>query len=65
MATRLTLDQWRVSEGLEDEDDYIERLQAITFDGICPPLCDTCGDVEPDGHCSHGFPSIMLEAGLI
>lgn len=30
------------------------------------PACCTCGSkVEPDGHCPHGNPSILLEKKLI
>jgi len=41
-------------------------LQAVVLDGEnAPALCDHGCEVEPDGTCPHGCPSILLAAGLI
>ena len=52
------------------EDDQLAILQEAVYDGDCPVLCKCkdgdCGDeVEPDGHCEHGCPSILLAVGII
>ena len=41
----------------------LETLEAWTNAGICEAT-DGCV-VEPDGACSHGYPSWLLELGLI
>jgi len=46
----------------EDQPD-IDELQEYVSDGICPAT-DGC-DVEPDGVCSHGYPSWLLHLGYI
>jgi len=63
----VSLAQWRLEEGLESEEDFIEALESYSREAICPVLCDDpeCDDVEPDGRCQHGHPSVMLEAGVI
>lgn len=33
--------------------------------GIVPTRCEEGCQVEPDGVCPHGCPSVLLEAGLI
>jgi hypothetical protein len=35
------------------------------MDGICPACCSEGCEVEPDGHCEHGCPSVLVAAGLI
>ncbi len=41
-------------------------LQAVVYDGDnAPALCDHGYEVEPDGICPHGCPSILLAAELI
>lgn len=62
---RLKLDDWRWQEGLEDEDAFTERLRELTIDSVCPALCDEGCEVEPDGTCEHGCPSVLLDVGLI
>lgn len=40
-------------------------LKDATFDGVCPACCDEGCEVEPDGKCEHGCPSVLIVAGLI
>lgn len=43
-----------------------ELLQAIVLDDEnAPALCEDGCEVEPDGHCPHGHPSILLALGMI
>ena len=41
----------------------VDQLQEWENDGGCEAL-DGCW-VEPDGHCSHGYPSWLIYMGLI
>ena len=34
-------------------------------DSVVPALCIDGCEVEPDGRCPHGCPSVLLAAGLI
>jgi len=34
-------------------------------DSIVPACCSEGCEVEPDGRCEHGCPSVLLAAGLI
>lgn len=49
--------------------DYGETLESMleraVEDGVCPACCDEGCEVEPDGTCEHGNPSILLDQGLI
>ena len=41
----------------------INNLEAIFFDSIVPACCKYECEVEPDGHCKHGNPSVLLDLG--
>lgn len=68
---RITLKQWAKEEGLInehgkiDKEAYVDRLGEFVYDSLCPVLCDECSEIEPDGHCEHGCPSVLLAAGMI
>jgi hypothetical protein len=66
-AAKMTLADWRAREGLQDEDALTEFLSGCIADAVCPTLCESldCDDVEPDGECRHGHPSVLREMGLI
>lgn len=34
-------------------------------DAVVPACCDEGCEVEPDGRCEHGCPSVLLAFGLI
>ena len=34
-------------------------------DSIVPACCNEGCEVEPDGRCEHGCPSVLLAAGMI
>jgi hypothetical protein len=42
----------------------IEMIQEYMFDSIVPACCTEGCEVEPDGKCSHGHPSILIAAGF-
>lgn len=39
-------------------------IVAIEF-GVVPACCTEYCEVEPDGHCEHGQPSVLIKACLI
>ena len=51
----------RISEALEIHGLTLEECD----DSIAPACCKEGCEVEPDGRCEHGCPSIFLAAGLI
>ncbi len=59
---RLTLNELLTKEGRSFED----IAEVVMFgDENAPALCSEGCEVEPDGTCQHGFPSVLRAAGLI
>lgn len=65
MATRITIKQYREDNGYESEEDWHNHLNSLAMDSVCPSLCEDYCEVEPDGRCEHGHPSILIALGLI
>ena len=38
---------------------------ADLMDSVIPACCSDGCMTEPDGHCEHGHPSVLLEMGMI
>lgn len=60
---KITLEQF-----MEDNcyDDMTELINEVGLDdSILPALCSEGCEVEPDGVCPHGGPSIALALGVI
>jgi len=51
----------RLSETLQRHGLTLEECD----DSIVPACCSEGCEVEPDGRCGHGCPSVLLAAGLI
>jgi hypothetical protein len=62
---RITLQKFWNEMGVETQDEKLELLDEYFAESICPALCDEGCEVEPDGHCPHGCPSMLLIAGLV
>lgn len=66
---RVTLTQWAEDANMLGEDGRIdmenELLQEILMDSVQPAMCDEECEVEPDGHCPHGAPSLSIVLGII
>ena len=41
------------------------EIESLVFDSIVPACCEEGCEVEPDGTCPHGNPSVLLEMGVI
>lgn len=57
MAERITIKQALEQAGVED----ITECD----DSVVPACCSEGCEVAPNGMCEHGFPSVLLAAGLI
>ena len=62
---RISSKTYRANEGLEDPELWEDSLHYWSFEGVCPALCSEGCEVEPDGHCQHACPSILVALGLI
>jgi hypothetical protein len=40
-------------------------ITQLMLDSIVPACCDEGCEVEPDGTCEHGNPSILIELGIM
>ena len=59
---RISMDEFLEQDGRTLEDIF----QAVLFgEENAPALCNEGCEVEPDGVCPHGCPSILRDAGLI
>lgn len=62
---RITIKQYREDNGYESEEDWTLHVNSLVMDSVCPALCDEGCEVEPDGRCEHGHPSVLIALGLI
>lgn len=58
----LSLNEVAQATGFETVEEMIEEY---AFESVVPACCSESCDVEPDGVCSHGHSSILLEYGII
>ena len=61
-ATRMTLTSWATAQGYASVD---EALEEHGRDDVMPAMCTEECDVEPDGVCPHGNPSLLMALGII
>lgn len=60
---KISLKEWLEKNGYASAE---EALAEIGIDDAAyPALCSEGCEVEPDGHCPHGAPSLLLALGLI
>lgn len=58
-GTRISVKEALENAGVEGYDDD------ALLDSIVPACCSEGCEVEPDGHCEHGHPSVLLAMGVI
>lgn len=64
MTNRIKAKEVAENEGFDSVMDLIGFL--MEEDSGCVPACCSEGcQVEPDGRCPHGCPSVMLAVGII
>lgn len=54
-----------VSEVKTSNPEVSSQLHTWVMDSIVPACCDEGCEVEPDGKCEHGCPSVLIALGLI
>ncbi len=54
--------QIRAKEALVNMD---TTLEDAVLDFVVPACCSEYCEVEPDGYCEHGYPSVLVKLGLI
>lgn len=59
---RISLSQVVETKGFESVG---ELLEEFGLESVVPACCENGCQVEPDGRCPHGNPSILLAAGII
>jgi len=60
MARKLSVDETLELNGLD-----MDSLESLVFDSVVPACCEDGCEVEPDGHCPHGNPSILIALGIL
>ena len=61
----MTLREFREEHGINDGSDMVAALEEWSSDSVVPALCHEGCEVEPDGCCEHGHPSILVRMGVI
>jgi hypothetical protein len=60
---QITLKEWLAQNEYASADEALAEYSEL--DDTYPALCSEGCQVEPDGHCPHGAPSLLLALGLI
>ena len=60
---QLSLKDWLAQNGYTSADEALADYSEM--DDTYPAMCSEDCQVEPDGHCEHGAPSLLLALGLI
>ncbi len=62
---QMTMHEFRVFHSIENGTDMMEAMEQWSTDSVVPAVCSQGCEIEPDGHCEHGCPSIMIRMGVI
>ena len=60
---RITLQEWLSLHGYSSAAEALAEYSEL--DDTYPAICSQDCQVEPDGHCEHGAPSLLLALGVI
>ena len=60
---KITLKEWLELNGYSTTAEALAEYSEL--DDSYPAICSEDCQVEPDGHCPHGAPSLLLAVGLI
>ncbi len=60
---QITLKEWLKANGYASAEEALADYSVA--DDVYPALCSEDCQVEPDGHCPHGAPSLLLALGII
>ena len=59
---KITLDELTNEWGY---DSIYEMIEDYALENVVPAVCSQGCDVEPDGVCSHGNNSFLIELGIV
>ena len=62
---RITFKQYCEENGISSHEEKYAFLEECVYDSVVPALCTEACEVEPDGKCEHGCPSVLLAVGMI
>lgn len=65
ITMQLSLTQFKEEHGIFSGTDMADALQEWSTDSVVPAMCADGCEVEPDGSCEHGCPSILVRMGVI
>lgn len=65
MTSRISVKTLQSDYGIKTNDQWLSQLGTWMHAGVVPALCEDGCEVEPDGCCEHGHPSVLLVAGVI
>jgi hypothetical protein len=60
---QITLKEWLRVNGYKNAQEALAEYSEM--DDVYPAICSEDCQVEPDGHCPHGAPSLLLALGMI
>lgn len=60
---QIPLKDWLAQNGYASAEEA--RAEFSELDDLYPAICTEDCQVEPDGHCPHGAPSLLLALGMI
>lgn len=60
---RISLTEWLEQNGYASAEEALAEYSEL--DSSYPAMCSEGCEVEPDGHCPHGAPSLLLVLGVI
>ena len=60
---QITIQEWLTQNGYSSAEEALTEYSER--DDSYPAMCSEGCQVEPDGHCPHGAPSLLLALGLI
>ena len=60
---QITLNEWLKQHAYPSLEQALADYSEL--DDAYPAMCTEDCQVEPDGHCPHGAPSLLLAAGMI
>jgi hypothetical protein len=60
---QISLEEWLAQNGYASAADALAKYSES--DPVYPALCSEGCEVEPDGRCPHGAPSLLLALGLV
>lgn len=62
---RISLRRFCADMMIMDEESLLEYAESLAVESTAPALCIEGCEVEPDGRCPHGCPSVLIALGVM